>query len=345
MTQNYYQKFKELPWEIKNAIDNKEIKEEIKKLSKKYNMDFSTIVFSVATKDLLMDELLDYFKNKYKKDNNTAINIKNDLEKYIFEPILDYLYEDIIIGEDNFNLERDEQKIRSIFRKKLLNVIDFYSNKKLKQLNEKIIFLLWNLDSFQQNLLKDLSNNVEKLTSQNIIIDDKIKSPTIGNWLSDFIKERGTSKINSLIISEYLSHFDNAKKVLETEKEKIKQLLAIYGNLKFFPNNMANIPIKDWEIIPVKKEKKKAKEESAEINILEITDQEREDYKYEKAGKLENEFRGEIEKKVIEEEVLGKIDRSHIVARKRELNALVNQYKKGSLERKAIQDELDKISE
>jgi len=337
MNQYYYQQFKKLPWEIKSVIDNNETKEEIKKLEEKYDLDFLSIIFMIVVKDLLLDDLQDYFVDKYNKNSQEALNIKNDLEKYIFEPILDYLY------ENDLDKDKEIKKIRLVFKENLFEIIDLYTDKQLKRLNAKIISLLWGSDNFQDNLLRDLLDNEEKITSQKITINNKTEAPAIGNWLGNFIKEMGSSKADSLTISKYLTHSDNAGKISEAEKEKLKQLLSIYSNLKFFPINMNDVPVENWEIIPIKKEEKMKKARLAEDKTTKITPQERQQYKQEKVEKLKTEFSDELEKKAIEEEILGNVQDENIQIRKKELQEMMKQYKIGSLERRAVEEEVEKL--
>ncbi|NCF75084.1 MAG: hypothetical protein GWO87_01175 [Xanthomonadaceae bacterium] len=218
-------------------------------------------------------------------------------------------------------------------------------------------------DELKKDLRKVLLDNQEILTEKKLLIGDDILPATVGNWLKDYISNIGNEPADKVKQAQYLTSSDNIKKIEKQEKEKVKTLIELYEYLKL----SSETPLGHEESYPMEIDGKfydfskgelqtcpknilsaidsvLGKETGGESNdIFEITDQEREQYKQEKANKLENKFSNEIEKKAIGEEVLDKVDRSHIVARKRELNALLRQYKKGSLEYKAIKDELDKL--
>ena len=219
-------------------------------------------------------------------------------------------------------------------------------------------------DELKRDLRKVLLDNQEILTEKKLLISGNILSATVGNWLKDYISNIGNEPAEKVKQAQYLTSSDNIKKTEGQEKEKVKLLIELYEYLKlssetplgheesypmtidgkFYNFSKGELQTCDKKIMSVIDSVIGKEIGSRTGDIFGITEQEREEYKHEKAGKLENEFSDEIEKKVIEEEVLGKVDRSHMVARKRELNALIGQYKKGSLERKAVEDELDKIS-
>ena len=258
-----------------------------------------------------------------------------------------------------------KNEIVDLFKNNFLTIFLIENYDLIKKLENRMInFIIFSeRDKLKKNLRKVLLDNQATLSEKKLLISGNILPATIGNWLKDYISNVGNHPADKVKQAQYLTSSDNIKKIEETEKAKVKFLAELYEYLKL----SSETPLGHEESYPMVIDEKFYNFSKGELqtcdqkirnaidsvigkesgsgsgDIFQITDKEREDYKYEKAGKLENEFSDEIEKKVIEEEVLDKVDRSHIVARKRELNALVGQYEKGSLERKAVEDELDKI--
>lgn len=282
----------------------------------------------------------------------------------------DKKYQDILIKLKWTALPKMKNKeIIDLFSLKFTGIFEIENYDVWIKLQNKIVNSIFyeERDDFKKEIKNALLKNQEIITSKKIIVSDKLVNPTVANWLKDYNINVGTNLVNKEKDAQYLTYSDNIKKIdNQDEKNKLKILFNLYQKLKFSSLTMDGIEediyIDDSDIKGVlsdgiftkidEKIENRIKsirdiidnKPSQKTGKFEITDEEREDYKHEKAGKLENEFSDEIEKKVIEEEVLGKVDRNHIVARKRELNALVGQYKKGSLERKAVEDELDKLA-
>jgi hypothetical protein len=96
-----------------------------------------------------------------------------------------------------------------------------------------------------------LYNNQEKLSDHQIILDNHPASPSIANWLKDFIKKYGSDLFNEVALAEYLSQSPNIKSLKPEEKELVRKVLKLYRNLVFFPQSMDGIAIENWEIFPV----------------------------------------------------------------------------------------------
>ena len=56
-----------------------------------------------------------------------------------------------------------------------------------------------------------LYSNQEKLSNHQIVLDGHPASPSIANWLKDFIKKYGSDIFNEVQLAEYLSESINIK--------------------------------------------------------------------------------------------------------------------------------------
>jgi hypothetical protein len=133
-----------------------------------------------------------------------------------------------------------------------------------------LISLISDDESFKQNLENVFYTNSEELTSERLKSEDKEVSPTIANWLKDFIRENGSEMFDDLALAHYLSSAVNAKNLNIKEKTLLRRLLGLYRNLSFFPASMGNNPLENWEIIPVKREEEFKKEKTLDGSVPKI---------------------------------------------------------------------------
>ncbi len=175
--------------------------------------------------------------------------------------------------------------------------------------NITLIRIILEDKDFKERLEKALLANQEKLTFKKFELEGKLKRPTAANWLKDFIKRQGAEIFNNIELSRYITDAKNAKLLSEDERQLLKKLLLLYRNLKFFPESMKDKKVGDWEIVPVEKE--------------------------EVLNKIKDE-RSEVKK---EDEISGGKPNSEL----EELRKLAEQYAEGSLERRAIEEEIGEI--
>ena len=319
---------------------------------------------SIKNKKLLKkDPFLEIFKKideiEFYYETDKALDILNKLENlqknrkkdlsdeegYIYRKIIARLKFILLISvseDDLFELFRDFLKIGLE-----MNHIDIVDH-----LKKRISFVFIDERKKLKNKIKKiLEVNNEVLTKKKLVINDNISMPTTANWLKDYMVYAGSRVVESVKRVQYLTTSDNVKKAGGKEREKIKKLIELYEYLKLSPfdldGNEDNLAIlKDGKITvfsngrPISINKADKIQKSLK---MEITDKERKEYREEKVEKLEKDFSDDFKKKAIEEEVLGKKDFSHLEEEKNKLKKMLDQYKENSLERKAVEEELDKI--
>lgn len=290
---SYYEEcleqFKKLPEEVRNKIGSIEVVKEINKLETEYEIELGFLIVLVVIGEIKINDIPDYLEKKFGLDFEEGLLIKEELIDKVFIFALD---------EKKKSSLAPEGQIKNIFEGQLSGVIR--GNGDVKGINEKILLILSVSNELsQEDLVKMLFTNQEKLTSKEFILDGKKQEPTISNWLKDFIKNNGGSIFDNLTLSQYLAKSENAKKIDVEEKRLLHKLLILYRNLKFFPESMGKTPTEEWEIVPLDDEEKPVRK-----NI--------------KIG-------GEDERVV-------------------ELRNLLEQYEPGSIERRAIEEELRKLN-
>jgi hypothetical protein len=207
-----------------------------------------------------------------------------------------------------------------------LDIIDDY--------NGVLISLISSDNKFKKELENTMYENEEVLTTNKFALNKKVKTGVIGNWLKDFIQQLGTARFDNVKLTGFITNSTNTRGLAPEEKLRVRKLLMLYRNIKFFPESMKGVPVEQWEIIPVHKESlggiklpEKAgvprTREEIEIETLKL---EEEKYK-----------EGSLERMALEEEV----DRKQKVE---DLKAEINKYPEKSLERMALEEELEMIN-
>jgi len=278
------EKFHDLPDQIQEMIGGFEACLEIKKLEDAYNVSLSFAVILVAIGELTIDDLPDYLNLKFKLDKQKGEEVADQIEEKIFDPVVDLLVEE---EERTNSIEPTENKKQfgPITEMPLADKKEFI----LKTFTSEIVPALkaepakiqdFNIALFQAfNEDEDLEEKVEallyinqeKLSDHQIILDGHPASPSIANWLKDFIKKYGSNLFNEVALAEYLSQSPNIKSIKPEEKELVRKVLKLYRNLVFFPESMDGVVLENWEIFPVNHDEIKsnlAKENISENPVI-----------------------------------------------------------------------------
>ena len=256
------ERFHDLPDQLQEMVGGFEASLIVKKLEDAYNVSLSFAVILVAIGELTLDDLPDYLNLKFKLDKDKGEEIANHLEAEIFVPVLDSILEDEVDEELELTDEKQfgpitemssaEKKdlIIKTFTSELVPAIKAEPNK-LQDFNIAI-FQAFNEDETLEDRVESLFyNNQEKLSDHQIILDGHPASPSVANWLKDFIKKYGSDLFNEVTLAEYLSQSPNIKTLKPDEKELVRKVLKLYRNLVFFPESMDGVMIDNWEIFPV----------------------------------------------------------------------------------------------
>jgi hypothetical protein len=77
--------------------------------------------------------------------------------------------------------------------------------------------------------------------------------PTVANWVQDYIQHNGSSlsDFDALKLSAYLGSSSNVRSLSLPEKDRIRKLIRLYRNLKFFPESMEGKEIMGWDFFPL----------------------------------------------------------------------------------------------
>jgi hypothetical protein len=179
-----------------------------------------------------------------------------DVSRQAFEEVLeDYnlkqMDELLATYEKNFDPQAEETYISDLFSKELVSVLKNNDNDSLAILNSALIRLLNNSEIFKDKILKIFYSNQEILTAKPFSLDGRDAAGTIANWLKDFIGENGSDSFNAVVLSRYIVNSNNAKNLDLDERHLVSKLLKLYRNLAFYPVNMRDVPLSEWEMVPL----------------------------------------------------------------------------------------------
>jgi len=288
------------------------------------NINIENLNDRIFIKDL--DERVN--KIEFFNDTKEALYLSRDLEKLLVKngknirdaEILKTIK--IIIARLKFVLFNtlSENEILDIFSKYLAVGIKMAYLDLAEILKMRISFIpIDRRDEFKEKIRKIILNNQEEIT-KNSIIDNQVKArPTISAWLKLYNKELGTGLINSLEQNKFYINNPNFSKLNDLGKLEVKELFNMYEYLK-----RSSMTIEGNE------------------DDMVITDIDGKDYWF-KEGKF-------IRLDKTEKVVNGQEKRQEVVAVEgtsqiEELKQLAAQYPAGSFERKAVEEEIEKLND
>ncbi len=166
------------------------------------------------------------------------------------------IIDETVVSEIDLNKNERLEAVKNILEENLLEVLQAENNTEtIHEINDSLIEVLNEIPSSQTEIERLISNNKALLTQNSILVDGKQALPTASTWLKDFQKIGGTDNIDSLILTQYFVNSPNAKILPEAEKKVLRKFLLLYNNIKFFTKIFNNMPVEQWHIIPSIEEK------------------------------------------------------------------------------------------
>ena len=231
--------------------------------------------------------------------------------------------------ENKIDFKEEEELVIDFLNKSAMEVFNSHDYSGPQKVNGSALYLLINKPDCLNRFTKAFLSNQEKIGSKKMMLNGHEEEPTISNWVKHFIGENGSEIFGSIVLAKYLTSTFVVNMLDEKNRKTLRKVLKLYRNLIFFPDSMANVPRDDWEIFPVEKDA-----------IIE--------------NKINKEKKPEIVKPKIES-VMEPVQEPIIEVKKpeldlktkelEELNKSLIKYPEGSLEWKAIKNEIKKIKD
>lgn len=253
-----------------------------------------------------------------KKDKERQAELLS--EKVLVENLTENVFVDI-------DPEKEKTDSLTIFSSQLNDFLSTSSPYLLDEYNRVLIQIISDEKgfSFRDRLVKALLENKEVASSSPFFLTKKPAVGTISNWLKYFIEEKGSGPFDNIVLTDFLVKSANARILKDEEKEKIKKLLLIYRNLKFFPDSMPSKTGEGWAIIPVDMDNEGVAAKTLSVPSTDDFAVGSNDIKSKKQQEKEEELAAENAKEL-----------AH-------MKELVENYPAKSLERKAIEGEISKL--
>jgi len=249
--QECLQRFENLPSDLKEKFGSLEAFEKIEKIENYYEIDLKFAVILLAIGELAITDLSAYLQEKYDLAEEDAVEIADKLINDVFY----FDFPDLQETEEDSSLNLKEiipwEEVLDIFKNNFVRFLKETdpSYLDIERLNKSVFFHL-SVDGLrQEEMAKALIDNNERITKNQIVVEEKEVSPTIANWLRDFFKHNGAGEFNDLALLEYLNSSKNAKILIDEEQNTLRKMLKAYYNINFFPESMENILVDDWQII------------------------------------------------------------------------------------------------
>ncbi len=290
----------------------------------------------IFTKEqLLKREFLEKVKKKaedflasdsFQEGYDLAKSLKLSIDKDNFKAELPELYKEyylisIRLAWLGLNIMK-EADVRDMFQyhfSKIFRIPDYDIWQKVRTILISII-ILSDRDRFKKSLRDALLNNKEKLTFQKLKIGNEEKEPTVGNWLLDYTRNLGGGIADKLKFSQFLTNGANIRKLNHQERDRVRMLFELYERLKLSSQTLEGIE----EDIPIDEEFGKGIISEGVPHFY------KED---ENSRAFEN----------IADSVIRERDGGSPGTKLPSLKDLINSYPVGSLERKALEEELKRL--
>ena len=126
------------------------------------------------------------------------------------------------------------ENVIKIFKNNLVDAFNLERYPLEKNLKVKLLTipLLEERDIYKKTLREAIIKNNQVITTGNILIDKEKVKPTISNWIREYNRVLGSTKVDKLKQIEFLTKNQNIVKLSPEEKEKIKRLFDLYEKLK-----------------------------------------------------------------------------------------------------------------
>ncbi|MFH1745184.1 MAG: hypothetical protein ABH881_03395 [bacterium] len=322
------EKFNDLPAEIILETDSQEIADKMSVIENKYGVKIASLIIFLITGDVKADRIEKYLKTECELDESNAKNCGQEIMENIYDPLFARISFLDANPDKNFPVVKEKEIIMKMFESGILKELDKHIIVK-NAINYRIFYALSHDLSFKDVLKKKLFKNEERSTGKIFKLNGKTDSPSIKNWVDDFIKKHGSGIFTNITLSDYLSDSENARILDESEKRLVRLILILYRNIVFFPESMPSDDGEGWEILPLELENEDLKNKKPmgppktkqEKNIDVLMEEEK---KYQEGG---------LEQMALEEGISSEknIEDLEIEAKK---------YKEGSLERMVIEEEI-----
>ena len=125
--------------------------------------------------------------------------------------------------------------------------------------NGILIPLLVEKPEYQQELIKELANNQDKISSDFLMHNNQRLEPTVANWLTDFVSHLNMQlgePVSTVQKAKYYANNENYQKLSAQDKELLDKVFDLYGNLINFQMNANRLEFMEMPIFSLTNEER-----------------------------------------------------------------------------------------
>jgi len=164
---------------------------------------------------------------------------------------LDKLSQFVEAFKKDFDLEGELAMAKELFKTSLLEIISDNIGEPINVLNQGLVYILINHESSRDELIKELLENNQVLSNKNFTFEGKSIVGTVELWFKDFFQKIGGGKFDNIKLTEFLTNSENGKLLDLGERRILGDIFKTYYNIKYFPESMAHLTPEKWHIIPM----------------------------------------------------------------------------------------------
>mgnify|MGYP000996610182 CR=1 FL=1 len=242
------QQFNQLPLEIQLECSSEEFLSTLHALETKYGHSLSAVAVNIIVGNFQFSNLAESLEHELSLEKGPATSLAQDLKQKVFDPVLERLRFLNTSSEKDMTLEQEKNFAENLFKTNVLKELH-HDPFIISALNDRLFYILARDEQFNDRLARALYENNEKVTEHPIQVNKDQVSPTIGNWIKDYISHYGSQTYDSLSQSKFITSSENTKNLTPQEKELVHDILKVYINIAFFPDSMPSDDGEGWEII------------------------------------------------------------------------------------------------
>lgn len=220
---NYLEKFKQLPRELRNAVSSEEKVEQLEEIEAKYNLKLAKLVVRLMIKDIAWSDLEKFLEGNFNLTPERANELKKELEEKIFNEVLTYLQKPS---------PEDIPTASVLPSKATADEVDF------RKISQEVKNILKETITVAPTTSARLEKIVEEIKQKlNLVFEDKILEKRFESVISSYLKEirnevqteetlKRAKKIGGLEFSP-----EEAALIMRVTQEYKKKLVEIHRNM------------------------------------------------------------------------------------------------------------------
>lgn len=149
---------------------------------------------------------------------------------------------------------QEKDDMVELFEHKVLDILSLADTEVVEEYNNFLVSSFSEDSRLYVAIQQALRSNQEKIEEKKIVLGDKEVAATIANFISDLLKSMPSSEVSEMALAHYFSSSANFAKLSPEGKDRLRKVFRLYLNLWLLFENLGRQAIGEIEIFPVEKE-------------------------------------------------------------------------------------------